>query len=147
MGRVGKRQQHKPREQAADLSTNNSQKTERVVRRDNNNEDIVDIEVYAHSKEHNDSRKATRMTAEVCSRCLLDGDDTARAARSATTTLLALLALRLGAQLELAVACTKKLLQCVCRCCYAAVLLIGDVAEINHTQRRRCSTLARLQED
>jgi hypothetical protein len=27
------------------------------------------------------------------------------------------------------------------------VLLIGDVAEINHTQRRRCSTLARLQQD
>ena len=80
MGRVGKRQQHKPREQAVDLSTNNSQKTERVVRRDNNNEDIVDIEVYAHSKEHNDSHKATRMTADVCSRCLLDGDDTARAA-------------------------------------------------------------------
>jgi hypothetical protein len=63
------------------------------------------------------------------------------------TTLLALLALRSGAQLELDAACTKKLLQCVYRCCYAAVLLIGDVAEINHTQRRRCSTLARLQQD
>ena len=82
---------------------------------------------------HNDSHKATTMTAEVCSRCLVDGDDAARAARSEATTLLALLALCSDAQLELAAAHTEKSLLCVCRCCCAAALLIGGVAEINHS--------------
>jgi len=85
------------------------------------------------------------MTAEVCSRCLLDGDDTARAARYAATTLLALLALCSDAQLKLAAAHTENLLLCVYRCCYAAALLIGGVAEINHSddaaaRSRGCST-------
>jgi hypothetical protein len=54
VGRVEKRQQLKPREQAAYLSTNNSQK-KCAVRRDDYNEDIVDIYQNAHSNALNDS--------------------------------------------------------------------------------------------
>jgi hypothetical protein len=81
--------------------------------------------------------------------CLVGGDDAARVARSAVTTLLALIALLAlwpDAKLGLAAAQTERSLLCVCYCCCAAVLLFGVVAEIN-LQRRRCSTLARLQHD
>ena len=45
--------------------------------------DVVNEDNYAHSNAPNDSHRQSTITAEVCSRLSVGGDDAARAARSA----------------------------------------------------------------
>ena len=108
---------------------------------DKDKQNIVDEDNHAHSNAPNDSYQQSTITAEVCSRLSVGGDDAARAARSARSLTDRAARTRRCSNGEVAAA-RSLLLLLLLRCCKAASLRL--TTDDDAAARSRCCSTTLL---